>query len=797
MSVHFFGIRHHGPGSSKSLVKALQELKPDILLIEGPTEGQSVIDNIDSEDLIPPVAILIYDEKYPRHAVFYPFTNFSPEWQAIRYSLQRGIPARWIDLPWKNRFGDVKKEQSNLAEKTDENTSEKTAISEKSSANINTTEEKEEAQSYNDSSYEPLEVLAEIAGYSNAEEWWESLVERTHNQPQDIFQAVAEMMRALRKQTDPLAANNVYQNDSIETLKIPQNSLGSLSTEDDCREAYMRKEIRQAISDKKEKIAVICGAWHVPALEDYNKENQEQIDEKILALKPSQSSKLLATWVPWSNSRLSYRSGYGAGIYSPGWYQHLWEYEDKASVRWIVRAAQLLRGQDLDASSASVIEAVRLAEMLAIMREISGPGLKELTQAIQTVLCHGESTPLSLIRNRLEIGESIGKIPKNTPIIPLQKDLETWQTGKLLISEVEKTIELDLRQKLDLDRSLVLRRLDILGVPWGKLTKENQKGTAREFWKLKWDVAFVVMLIEQSIWGTTIEEAANNFMCYQAKSSDNLKILAENLTHCINAKLTKAADVLLDAIQQKSAIASEIVSLMECLPPLTELARYGDVRRSNQELILNLIQGMFERILIGLPNACMSLDDDAANGMLEFLGYVQNALNTLNQEQMNQSWQKLLYKLTNQEHIHALLRGWFTRILFEKKTINEIEFQTITRLALCPANPPEKSGAWIIGILKGTATWLIHQEGFWFSLNQWMVELNRETFVKILPLLRRAFSGFTFPERRLMAERIKNIGETKDNLQQDKLSDWESNIVLERARTTIPILSDLLLGRQQ
>ncbi|MFN8511945.1 MAG: DUF5682 family protein [Chloroflexia bacterium] len=32
-----------------------------------------------------------------RRAAFYPFAAYSPEWQALRYAVARGVPARFID----------------------------------------------------------------------------------------------------------------------------------------------------------------------------------------------------------------------------------------------------------------------------------------------------------------------------------------------------------------------------------------------------------------------------------------------------------------------------------------------------------------------------------------------------------------------------------------------------------------------------------------------------------------------------------------------------------------------------
>jgi len=99
MSVSIFGVRHHGPGCARSLRAALKKLQPDIVLVEGPPDAQEALPLLASGQMKPPVALLIYVPDRPQHAVYYPFTHFSPEWQALRYALERGIPARFMDLP--------------------------------------------------------------------------------------------------------------------------------------------------------------------------------------------------------------------------------------------------------------------------------------------------------------------------------------------------------------------------------------------------------------------------------------------------------------------------------------------------------------------------------------------------------------------------------------------------------------------------------------------------------------------------------------------------------------------------
>ena len=96
---HLFGIRHHGPGCARSLASALDELSPDCVLIEGPPEAEAVLASALHEEMEPPVALLLYCPEDTKKASFYPFAEFSPEWQAIRHGLRRGAPVRFMDLP--------------------------------------------------------------------------------------------------------------------------------------------------------------------------------------------------------------------------------------------------------------------------------------------------------------------------------------------------------------------------------------------------------------------------------------------------------------------------------------------------------------------------------------------------------------------------------------------------------------------------------------------------------------------------------------------------------------------------
>src|SRR5260221_6074897 len=99
VSVSLLGIRPHGPGSAGSVERALPELEPDAVLVEGPPEAEPLLPLASHPDMHPPVALLGYATDEPGRAAFYPFTCFSPEWRAIRYSLNERVRLRMIDLP--------------------------------------------------------------------------------------------------------------------------------------------------------------------------------------------------------------------------------------------------------------------------------------------------------------------------------------------------------------------------------------------------------------------------------------------------------------------------------------------------------------------------------------------------------------------------------------------------------------------------------------------------------------------------------------------------------------------------
>lgn len=721
MPVHVFGIRHHGPGCARSLLAALHSLEPEIVLVEGPPDAHDVLPLLLDQAMQPPVALLIYRPSEPHRASFYPFTLFSPEWQALRYAFERGVPARFIDLPQALRLAD----DDEHAEAPPAPQTPHPGADDVPGAASEPPADTQARQLRDD----PIGMLAEAAGYADHELWWEHQIEQRLDS-RDLFAGIAEAMTALRAGLAP-----------------PQGR-------EALREAHMRQAIRAAEREGFVRIAVVCGAWHVPALIDGAAE-----DDDAELLRGLARADVAATWIPWTNGRLAYRSGYGAGVQSPGWYAHLWSTPEQTTIRWIARAAQLLRDEDLQASSSNVIEAVRLADALAALRDLPMPGLNELHESIQTVLCGGNTLPMRLIRDRLEIGDMLGQVPPATPSVPLQADLEAQQRRLRLKPSAEiKPLDLDLRNDTDLGRSRLLHRLMVLGVGWGKLEAvAGKRGTFHELWKLEWQPEFAVALIEASLWGNTLESAAGARLHEVAERAQELPQLTALLDTAILAALPTAIEHLLDRVRDQAAVASDVRRLMNALPPLARVARYGDIRATGAEQVVPVIDALFERAVVGLPGACAALDDDAAAEMVDSIGHAQAALDLLDRATWQAEWQAALRQLVANERIHGLVRGWSCRLLLDAEAIDGDELQRLARLALSTVTPRGESAAWIGGLLRGSAVLLMQHDGLWRALDDWLVELDPDSFTALLPLIRRAFADFEPPERRAMGEKIKRL----------------------------------------
>jgi len=741
--ISLFGIRHHGPGCALSLRSALENLQPDCVLIEGPAGAEPLLAYLLETDLSPPIALLSHAVEEPQLAVFHPYAVFSPEWQAMRWAAQAGTPVRFIDLP-------ATLSLARLKAKRDAGREPSTAATTAATQDAEPAEPQADAETRpikpadspsagaifdHDTPHDPLDWLARAAGYGDGESWWNHMVEE-RGDGEGLFEAIAQAMTELREHA-PRAGRTDQAHEDI-------------------REAHMRSQIRDARKQGFQRIAAVCGAWHVPALANLG---GAAADARLLKGLPK--LKAQTTWVPWTYQHLSTRSGYGAGILAPGWYDYLWRSGGDASRRaigWYARVARLLREHDLDCSSAHLIEAARLADTLAAMRERPAPGLDEISEATRSVICSGDDTAMQLIAEALLVGDAIGSVPSSVPMVPLQRDLEVEQKRLRLKPEaLSKTLDLDLRKETDLQRSQLLHRLALLGIGWGQITNvgRSARGTFHEIWSLAWQPSFQINLIVAGRYGQTVEFAAGQCAVEAARKAEKLAELAALIDRVLLANLADAVPVVAAELEARAATHVDPLGLLTALPALANVYRYGNVRNTDGEQVAHVFDGMLLRACVGLPLALCDLDGEPAESGRAVLLAADRAIALRQGEEQSQAWQRALRVAALADSSTALLRGLCARLMLDASILTPDEIRQQLQLNLSSGTEPLDAAQWLDGFLNRNATVLLHGDTVWPLIDHWLTTLGDAHFVRALPLVRRAFAEFEAADRRDLGERVK------------------------------------------
>ncbi|WP_436762465.1 DUF5682 family protein [Streptosporangium sp. V21-05] len=946
MSVSVLGIRHHGPGSARSLRDELERLKPDVVLIEGPPEADELVTLAHDPDLQPPVALLAHVPGEPSTAAFWPFAVFSPEWQAIRHAVAAGVPVRFCDLPAVHSLasrpgasghtepgetgdtgpaGPARPREGEAPEGAGERGPDAKVPGSPGETTDGERDDDTDEVAPEAVRIDPIGALARAAGYDDPERWWEDAVEHRGDTP---FHMIAQAMEAVRE--------------------------GHVADEYEARrEAFMRRTIRRAVKDGFERIVVVCGAWHVPALAGTAREGAPwgaglptvKADDALLRGLPKVKAEM--TWVPWTYGRLAAWSGYGAGVTSPGWYHHLFASPDRPVERWLTGAAGVLREEDLPVSSAHVIEAVRLAESLAVLRGRPLAGLAEVTEAVRAVLCEGDDLPVELIQRRMVVGERLGQVPDATPMVPLQRHLREEQRRVRLKPEaLDREYDLDLRKPLDLERSRLLHRLRLLGVGWGTPQESRGKGTFRESWSLAWRPEFDIDLIEAGAWGTTVPAAAaarvrdlaqgggapgqgtrgrppgpgggpgtagpggtgpgapapggsgpggsgpggaggsGGMSGGGAAGGVTLAGLTGLVERCLLADLPEALPYVLDALSERAALDGDVTHLMAALPAMVRAQRYGDVRGTPATGLATIVEAMLTRICVGLGGAVTGLDDDAARDLIRHVDAVHAAVALLDigparpagpralggsgendgsrgkggsggndgsgegglsegagpeaagseeagsggagadgsrgpegagfggagadgsrvsegagadgswgpggsagsgEETPRGRWLVALRGASGRADLHGLIEGRLTRILLDAADLDTAEVGRRMSRAMSAGHPPARAAAWIEGFLSGGGLLLVHDPRLLGLVDEWLTGLAPETFVDVLPLLRRTFGAFAAPERRSIGARVRSLGAGTGGPAPDA-EDFDEERAAAAVRTVLAIL---------
>ncbi|WP_179087989.1 DUF5682 family protein [Paenibacillus sp. FSL R7-0273] len=738
--VRMFGVRHLSPGGARHLLDYLDEHRPTAVLIEGPGDASGEIPHLTKGKAKPPVAILAFTDQVPVRTVLWPFAVYSPEYQAMKWAKEHGAAVSFIDLPSSVTLGlqDVMNRRK--------------AVGPEAAPDAGSQEEPDSAELQDEASI--YSRIARAAGEHDYDMYWERNYE--HNASTGAYQAA---ILAFSSQMRELGEDRELREQPSE---YAYNAL---------REAYMRRQILKAIADGHEpdRIVVVCGAYHASALAA----PLAPMSDDELASLPSRSTKL--TLMPYSYYKLSTMSGYGAGNAAPHYFQMMWEAmsagkPEELPHRYLSAVAGHVRAGGTYRSTAEVIEAVRLAESLAALHGGSAPTLRDLRDAAQTLLGHGDLAAIAEPLARVDVGTAIGYLPEGVSQTPIQDDLnrllKQYKLEKYKTA-VATDLQLDLRENrrvssteaafLDLNRSVLFHRLSLLGIAFAQSRPSGQSGaTWAEHWVIRWSPEIEIQVVESTLLGETVEVAAAYVLrekLQECKSIAEASVLIRIACECaMTAQMEEGTRVL----QNLAALSRDVAGMAAAARELSLILSFGDIRKVDTAPLLPLLEELFRRGCLFLQDAS-GCNDEAANAMLTAM----NELNGISLEHSDNLddglWLQELQQLAERDDRNPRLSGYACAILLERGTISSAELAAEVSRRLSPGIPADLGAGWFEGLSMRGHYGLLSRMSLWEQLNDYINALDDEQFKRALVFLRRAFGTFSPREKTMISELLGEL----------------------------------------
>ncbi len=748
---HIFGVRHLSPMGAWHLEQFLAKIDPTAVLVEGPADATDEIQYLSDERTKPPVALLSFTQQRPVRSVLYPLAAYSPEWIALRWALQRNRLARFIDLPSEVYLGQRLSEDEGCSHEDPAN----------APTDDKTTDDGAETEESDTQRYlgDPYTAIAELSGEADHDAWWERHFE--HSTEPDAYRLAifefGKQLRALEYESDARRAHTLV------------------------REAYMRRKIRQTIAEghDPQKIVVVCGAFHAPVL---NAEEPAMSDEDVAKLPRAPVTRTL---MPYSYFRLSSQSGYGAGNKAPAYFQALYdEAKQNGSTagmgKWLLtELAGRLRKAGMVRSTADVIEAVRLANGVAVLRDSHSPTLGDYESAAAACLGHGEPEIIERFLRDMIVGDAIGAVPPGVLRTSIQDDFQTTIKDLRLeeyLKDKEQLIKgatykdwLDLRENKsvqskdaafrDRNRSIFLHRLVALGIPFAtdKTTPDDRRENSfKEIWSARWTPDCEINLVDNALLGDTIEIAAARKISDALAASANVLDAAHIVKNAVLCDLHDATDEAFSRVQALCVNDGDFVALATSALELSHLAAYRDVRQFDMTPLEPLVAQLFLRGLLLVPEASRC-NEDASRKVGEALSFLHQVAHVFEDKLDVDRFVRTLDSIADDAFASPHVAGVACAILLERgKLTDDVLDQRISR-RLSPGVSPTEGAGFFEGLATRNRYALLARKSLWMAMNAFIEALDDEAFKRAVVALRRAFGSFETSEARRIATTLTQI----------------------------------------
>jgi hypothetical protein len=744
--LYWFPVRHHSPAAARHVRAALLARKPKVVFIEGPFESNHLIKFVIDADTAPPVAIYSSyrdDDNVlslngiaspapdipARFAVWYPLVAYSPEYVAMRTAKEIGAEVVFIDLPH-HALIHAHEEAEEGEEHPAATPPQRTPAAPDDDKLITT------------SGF--YCALAEAAGFKSWPEAWDTLFENPHATDHEGFRReLATFCCAARATSD-------HAQDHLE---------GTVE-----RERHFLKVIRETLAAKKlkpEQAAVVCGGFHL------------FLDRKDTEPPPDcPAGTVYTTIVPYSFFRVSEMAGYGAGNRAPQFYQSCYDLvndsrADDITLEHAIAVLRNVRKAGDPLSTADAIAVTHHAGMLARLRGRSHATLDDIHDALLTCCCKGdpneEGTKLRDAMDAAGIGNKIGRVTAKLGRLPIVNDFHTQladlDLGEVLGKEKRMSVKLDKRELLAARRSAFLHRLGYLKVHFAGMTNEGGdfSGTLfRETWDLKWEPKTEPDLIEQNLYGDTVETAAlNRLREAMAQAGASAGRTCEQLLQAVDMDMPGLVTAAEDACGQAIDVDPSFVSQAQALHCLGRLAQYAVFRGLNRNTLDDLLTRCYDRACFALPNA-VAVPEEEQQGVVDALVSVAEFVQRADRDQYDRDLFAEAARAAAAASPVPFLRGAFLGLLCEIRELQpEALAAEVAGLARAAPEVMVTAGDLLDGMLAVSRTSLmLGADCLVAAVDDLLKAAEWDPFLVMLPRLRAAIERLSNVQKESLAATV-------------------------------------------
>ncbi len=705
--IAYFPVRHHSPACAHHVDRLIREFRPDAVLIEGPRDATPLLPLLlDKETKLPVAVFATYAERpaegeVRRHGSYYPLCDYSPELVAVRAAAAVGAACELCDLTFPEMVEAGRVRADAMAQ---------SLMSDRHLLH---------------SAY--LEAACRRAGARDPDDLWDGLFESTYRGV-----STAHFVRGV-----------------LTFCAAARHGATSAELESDGTLARERAMAAAVAARAGQRLVVVTGGFHTVALPTTAPAMPEP-----MKLKDADAVTVL---MRYGFEQLDRLNGYASGMPSPAFYQHLWEGGDAAAL-YVDLGRAIREKQDTGGGVADVIAATDQCRRLAELRRHPTPTRQDFLDGARSALVKGpadaEGAAVLAIARQVLAGDRVGRVPAAAGQPPIVRDFYAVAAALKIDPDKPRAgdTHLDLYRR-DTHRAVsrFLHRLLFLEVPFGEkiagpdFVGGKELGRVQEVWRTAWTPAVESALIERSLYGGTVEEAAVGLLveryagAEQSTAGGRAATAAGLVLEACRMGLHRHAAELLRRTAALVAAEASVVALVAATERLLMLhVAVEPLEAHDLPGVLDLAAAAYERACYLLPGLANTAEAEESPTLAALNG-LRHAVATLGDTPARRRLRTDALRRLETDGT-ATMAGAAAGLLYADGAAGPDDLAAAFAGRL---GDPAGASAFLRGLLAVARSALWQVPRLIADLHGFLSRADEAAFTAQLPLLRLAFSGLS------------------------------------------------------